>query len=200
MRLIRKLPTLLWATPLVLIITVILIPVFIAMLILGLPFILFDAARKPKRIASLRNSIQSKWLPNKKYIYLDYDEGTPLSELLEKAVLPKYGKYIVADTWSGKKRQWSYEQKEQYEQDSNIIHRDIITDYDAQWDFHLVGISSETRFFHEDSSEQLFLAIDHDTKEIQKHAAEGGSLTSKQAQKMIEDKIKQILAAWNLKI
>jgi hypothetical protein len=109
-------------------IVIILAPLVLFFNLIGWPF---------KRVARARldKAIRELWIPNQKYVYLDYaDEDPGLKELITKRILPKYGKHVVTIDWKKPKKDRTYVPSARW------MNSTIIQDYDDDYGLVVVGV------------------------------------------------------------
>lgn len=139
---LKKLPNILF---------VLLLPI----LIIALPFLLIAALYegfiiKPKRLKLLIPELKKNWIPNQKYIYLEYSTYVPqyrangnstLIEFIEKNIIPKYNNYLVISNFPDKKNDIA-----EFNKVSSIISEEYISDYDGYLEAALVTIDHDLNF------------------------------------------------------
>lgn len=111
-----------------------LMPFFVLLVIILAPFALFfSLVRIPfakKRVTRLNEIIASDWLPNKKYVYIGFNDDLPITEFLERDVIPKYGSHMIFDKWSTANNEWVASEPDTYHR-VTAIWQDIASDFDG---------------------------------------------------------------------
>lgn len=88
-----------------------LIPFFIVLVIIAMPFALFfSLIRLPfakRRINKLPGILKNDWLPRKKYIYIGLNSGFALSDFIKDKIIRRYGNHIIWDEWDAEQNEWN---------------------------------------------------------------------------------------------
>lgn len=170
-------------------------PFFIVLVLIAIPFALFfSLIRLPfanHRIKNLPEILKSDWLPRKKYIYIGLNSNFAVSDFVKEKIISEYGKYIVWDEWNAKEKEWNSSEPDSIKRITTFW-QDIGGDFDGDPMIIIASyrpddftISSENNFH------QFWLQDDNDFVHYN-----GKKLTTKEAEKKIQDIVSQTLACW----
>lgn len=194
MKTLLKIGSWLLLSPLVLLVALLLlvaIPLALLAGVLDIPF-------RKRREEKLAASIKDKWLPRHKYIYMTYTAETALATFIEEDILPKYGKYTIADKWSAAENTWTNGWGEKYTRvDGYLV--GMLGDCDGIIDVCIAAILPTTNYV-ESIPDMLHLYSEADEVRVtfQKGNSADLKISQDDARKMIIEKIEASLEKWNV--
>lgn len=90
---------------------ILLMPLFILLVIVAIPFALFfSLIRLPfakRRINKLPEILLNDWQSRGKYIYIGLNSDFALSDYVKKNIITQYKKHIVWDEWDAEHNEWN---------------------------------------------------------------------------------------------
>lgn len=125
------------------IVILLLIPLLAVLIPIAIISGLIDIPFKKKRRKKLQQIIVDKWIPNRKYIYICYNNKWNLAEYIETFLVQKYGDYMIIDIWDENKSEWSRTFSDKENRIQTIV-QDIMGDYDGEFDA-LIGFVDQDK-------------------------------------------------------
>lgn len=105
---------------------ILLVPITIIIGIIDIPI----KRRRQKRLVQIINNI---WIPNKKYIYICYNNKWNLAEYIDSHILQKYTDNVIFDAWDEETSEWIRTFPDEEDRITTIV-QDIQGDYDGNFD------------------------------------------------------------------
>jgi len=119
----------------------------IPLLIVAVPLILlvtvFDAPVTKRKLKRVQELLKTQWIPEKKYLLLVYEQGSPLKTILENDIIKPYNDNLVVMDWDTR-----HTTDIRYEKVALLLDDVIIRDYDYEFDVALVTIDKTLTMKH----------------------------------------------------
>ncbi|HSW91623.1 MAG TPA: hypothetical protein VLG09_03190 [Candidatus Saccharimonadales bacterium] len=104
---------------------------------------LFDVPRTRKKMKKLQSAVKERWIPNKKYIFLTYEQSSSIKDALEEDIIKQYGGHMVVMDWDTLQAT-----DVTYQKDAQLMDDTVIRDYDGQFTVALVTIDRTLNMKH----------------------------------------------------
>jgi hypothetical protein len=174
---------------------ILLMPFFIVLVIIAIPFALFfSLVRLPfakQRINKLPEILKDDWRPRKKYVYIGINTGFALSDFVKDKIIREYGKHTVWDEWDSKQNEWRKSEPDGSRRITTFW-QDIGGDFDGDPMIIIATYRPDDFKISSDHNFHQFWLQDDDNSALYN----GKRLTTKEAEKKIQDIVSQTLASW----
>lgn len=173
---------------------ILLMPFFIALVIIAIPFALFfSLIRLPfakRRIDKLPEILKNDWLPRKKYIYIGLDSSFALSDFVKEKIIRDYGEHIVCDEWDGRQKKWRKSEPDNSHRITTFW-QDIGGDFDGDPMIIIATYQPDDFVITEDKNFYQFWLYENGETSYN-----GEKLKTEEAEKKIETIVKKTLDSW----
>lgn len=171
-----------------------LMPFFIVLIIIAIPFALFfSLIRYPfakRRINKLPDVLKNDWMPRNKYVYIGLNGNFALSDFIKSNIIRKYGEHMIWDEWDGHQNKWR-ESEPDNSRRVTTFWQDIGGDFDGDYMIIIATFRPDDFVISSNKNFYQFWLSQNNTIYFN-----GDELKINEAEKKIEAIVKEALKCW----